>query len=293
MELKYVEFKHETLAYREQGEGDKILVLVHGNMTSSKHYDIFMEKLPKDIKVYAIDMRGFGGSSYNTPVDSLKDFSDDLKLLVDYLDIKNFSLAGWSTGGGVAMQYCIDNPNDVNKLILIESVGISGYPVFKKDEKGQPILTELIKTRKEIESDIQFIPVLKAYENKDKKTLKAVWNMVIYTNNQPDELKYDEYLEDMLTQKNYVDVNYSLIHFNISNKHNGVTEGTNGISKITQETLIYQGTNDIVVPKAMGDNIKDGLVNSKGVKYVLHDGGHSPFIDDLDKITSEIIDFIK
>ncbi len=293
MELKFVKFKNETLAYREQGEGENVLVLVHGNMSSSKHYDILMEKLPKNIKVYAIDMRGLGSSSYNNSVNSLKDFSDDLKTLIDYLGITKFSLAGWSTGGGVAMQYCIDYPNDVDKLILIESVGISGYPVFKKDDNGQPILTELIKTKEEIANDkVQFVPVIEAYKNKDKNTLKAIWDMVIYTNNKPSDEKYDEYLDDMLTQRNYVDVNYSLIHFNISNKNNGVVEGTGGISKITQETLIYQGSNDLVVPVSMGESIKEGLVNSKNVKYVLHDGGHSPFIDDLDAITEEILSFL-
>jgi len=32
----------ETIGYRESGTGDKILLLVHGNMTSSKHWDVLM-----------------------------------------------------------------------------------------------------------------------------------------------------------------------------------------------------------------------------------------------------------
>ncbi len=293
MNLKTVQFTHETLAYREQGEGENTLILIHGNMTSSKHFDLLMDNLPNSIKVYAIDMRGFGASTYNNKINRLKDFSDDLKILVDYLGISKFSIAGWSTGGGVAMQYCIDHANDVDKLILIESVGISGYPIFKKDEEGKPILTEPIKTRKEIESDIfQFVPVINAYKNKDKDTLRALWNMVIYTNNKPTDNRYNEYLDDMLTQRNYVDVNYSLIHFNISNKNNGVVDGTNEIEKITQDTLIYQGINDLVIPVTTGEEIKESLINAKKVDYVLHDGGHSPFIDNIKAITKTILNFL-
>jgi hypothetical protein len=44
----------ETIGYRELSGGDKIILLIHGNMTSSKHWDIFMDKFPKGYKIYAI-----------------------------------------------------------------------------------------------------------------------------------------------------------------------------------------------------------------------------------------------
>lgn len=290
MSLKFVTLQNETLAYREQGNGENILILVHGNMTSSKHYDLLMEKLPEDMKVYAVDLRGFGGSSYNNRVNHLKDFSDDIKSFVKEKGIGKFSLAGWSTGGGVAMQYCIDHPEDVDKLILIESVGISGYPIFRKDEKGQPVIGDFLTTKEELEKDaVQVLPILNAYKNGDKETLKAIWNALIYTSKQPEPARYDVYLDDMMTQRNLVDVDYALMYFNISKDHNGVTPGTGEVEKIDHETLVFQGKNDLVVPQAMGDGIHANLKNSK---YVLHDGGHSPFIDDLNFISQHIIDFM-
>lgn len=290
MSLKFVTLEHETIAYREQGHGDNILILVHGNMTSSKHYDLLMEELPDDFKVYAVDLRGFGGSSYNHEINALKDFSDDLKGFVDVLKLKNFSIVGWSTGGGVAMQYCIDYPDDVKKLVLVESVGISGYPIFRKDENGQPIIGDFLKTKDEVKQDaVQVLPILNAYKTGDKETLRAIWNALIYTHNQPDAKRYDMYLDDMLTQRNLVDVDYALMHFNISNQHNGVAEGTGEIDNIYHEALIIQGKNDLVVPKAMGDGIHAHL---KHGKYVLHEGGHSPFVDDLNFISKEIKEFI-
>ena len=291
MTLKFVTLDHETIAYREQGEGENTLVLLHGNMTSSQHYDVLLAQLPKDLKVYAIDLRGFGGSSYNNRVNHLKDFSDDVKGVVDKLGLKNFSIAGWSTGGGIAMQYCIDYPTDVNKLILIESVGVSGYPIFRKDEMGQPILGDFLTTKEELEVDqVQVLPILNAYKNKDKATLKAIWNALIYTTKQPDENQYDIYLNDMMTQKNLVDVDYALMYFNISDDHNGVVAGSGDARKINHQTLVFQGKNDLVVPQMMGEGIHAHLKKST---YILHDGGHSPLIDDIDHLTTNIVTFLK
>ena len=79
-------------------------------MTSSKHWDILIEKMDPKYKIYAVDMRGFGISSYHTPVQRIKDFSDDIKLFVDEIGLKDFSMIGWSTGGAAAMELCADYP---------------------------------------------------------------------------------------------------------------------------------------------------------------------------------------
>ena len=109
----------ETMGYRKVGEGNKILILIHGNMTSSKHWDIVMENMPSDFTTIGIDMRGFGFSTYNTPINSLKDFSEDLKSFVTLMGIEKFYLVGWSTGGGVAMEFAAKHPEQIEKLVLV------------------------------------------------------------------------------------------------------------------------------------------------------------------------------
>lgn len=280
----------ESIAYREQGQGD-VFVLVHGNMSSSQHFDILLDKLPLNIRTIAVDLRGFGQSSYNTPVNHLKDFSDDIKALLDALEVHSYKMLGWSTGGGIVMQHAIDYPDQVEALFLVESVGISGYPIFRKDDQGQVIVGDFLTTKAELKKDfVQVLPILNAYKNRDKATLKAIWNAAIYTQKQPDEAQYDIYLEDMMTQRNLVDVDYALMYFNISDDHNGVVEGTSGVHQIKAPTLVYQGKNDLVVPKTMGDDIHKHIKNSE---YILHDGGHSPFIDDLHQISTHILNFLK
>ncbi|MGM0413838.1 MAG: alpha/beta fold hydrolase [Bacillota bacterium] len=282
----------EEIAYRErEGTGEK-LVLIHGNMTSSKHWDILMENLPADYYLLAPDMRGFGKSTYNNRFDSLEELALDLIDLLDQKNFESFNLIGWSTGGGVAMEIAARMPDQVKKLILLESVSTRGYPILKKDEKGQPVPGELLKTKEEIASDpVQVLPVLNAQENNDKETMRKIWNSLIYTDNKPEEEKYEEYLEDMMTQRNLIDVDYALANFNISNQHNGLQPGNNKAEKISAPTLILQGDQDKVVPMSMAEAIKEDLGDNAKIQ-ILKNCGHSPLIDDMDQLIEAITKFL-
>lgn len=48
----------ETISYREEGLGDKTLLLTQGNMSYSKHWDILVDILKRKYKIIAIDMSG-------------------------------------------------------------------------------------------------------------------------------------------------------------------------------------------------------------------------------------------
>lgn len=282
----------EEIAYRERKGSGKKLVLIHGNMTSSKHWDILMENLPEDYHLLAPDMRGFGKSSYNNRFDSLEDLALDLIDLIDQKNFNNYNLIGWSTGGGVAMEIAAKLPDQVKKLILLESVSTRGYPIFKKNENGQPIPGELLKSKEEIASDpVQVLPVLTAQENNDKDTMRQIWNSLIYTDNQPEEEKYEEYLEDMMTQRNLIDIDYALANFNLSDQHNGLQTGNNKAEKIAVPTLILQGDQDKVVPMEMAEAIKEDIGNNAEIQ-ILKNCGHSPLIDDLDQLIEAITSFL-
>lgn len=282
----------ETIGYRKVGDGEKILILVHGNMSSSKHWDTVMESMPSEYTTYAIDMRGFGISTYNNRVNSLKDFSEDLKLFVDAMELKEINLAGWSTGGGVVMHFAADYPEYVEKLILVESVGIKGYPMFKKDSQGQAIIGEFLKTKEEIENDpVQVKPILDAYRDKNKTLLRVIWDSAIYLFGKPSDERYEEYLDAMLTQRNLVDIDYSLVHFNISDEHNGVVEGSGEVHKIIAPTLVIQGKNDLVVPQDMGIGIAEGIGENAKLE-LLDNGGHAPMTDDLGRFMNLILSFM-
>lgn len=281
----------ETYGFRYYKGGNKNILLIHGNMTSSKHFDTLIDALPENYTIYAVDMRGFGISTYINPINSLEDLADDIFLFTQKIGLDKFDILGWSTGGGVAMVFAARHSEKVNKMFLVDSVGIQGYPIYAKDEQGKPIFSELLLNRDEIASDtVQVAPVLTALEMKDKEYYRALWNTTIYTQNQPDTDKYEEYLEDNFTQRNLLDIYYALTKFNISNEFNGHRKGSGEVYNIKADTLILQGDKDLVVPFKMAEGIKDAL-GEKGTLKILKNCGHSPFVDCLDKLVNIIVDF--
>lgn len=279
----------ETISYRERTGGEEKLLLIHGNMTSSKHWDLLINALDEKFKVYAVDMRGFGGSSYHQRINSIQDFTDDIKLFVDRIGLDTFSVMGWSTGGAVSMQLAIDYPDRINNLILLASASTRGYPFMQVNQFGE--VTRL-KTREEIEQDpVKSLPVVNAYETGNKSFLKALWNAVIYTKKQPSEYLYNQYLEDMLTQRNLTDVYHALNTFNISDVHNGLTEGNGKVKEITVPTLVLWGENDLVVTEKMTKEIIEDFGEQAKIVY-LKGCGHSPLIDNLELLKKEVENFL-
>ena len=282
----------ETLTYRLREGGDEIVVLVHGNMTSSKHWDLLLESMDERFTIYAVDMRGFGGSTYNTRITSIKDFSDDIKLWIDALNLKNFTMIGWSTGGNVAMQFCADYPGYAEKLVLFASGSTRGYPFYSSNADGTPNVADRLKTIEQIEQDpVKTIPMQQMYDTKNRDGLKFVWNSAIYTHNQPDIEGYEQYVDDMLTQRNLADVYHALNVFNISAVDNEVTKGTNQVKDIQIPTLILYGDRDFVVIEAMTNEIIEDFEGRAYVKKLVN-CGHSPLVDCLDETKDAVEQFI-
>ena len=84
MEKKFVSIGKETIAYLDEGQGDVVLML-HGNMSSSVHYGPLIERLQGSFRCIAPDLRGFGDSSYNNRFDTMDELAEDVKLLLDAL----------------------------------------------------------------------------------------------------------------------------------------------------------------------------------------------------------------
>lgn len=112
-----------------EGEPARIVVFVHGNVSSSAFYQPTMLALPSDVRALAIDLRGFGDSE-TKPVDAtrgLRDFSDDVLSVLDALGLDAVHLVGWSMGGGVVMQLLLDAPERVLTLTLEAPVSPYGF----------------------------------------------------------------------------------------------------------------------------------------------------------------------
>lgn len=112
---------------------DRTVVLVHGNVSSSLFWQEVMQDLPSDLRVIAVDLRGFGFTE-NAPIDAtrgVRDFSDDLHATLEALEVAPTHLVGWSMGGGVVMQYALDHP--VLSLTLQAPVSPFGFGGTRRD----------------------------------------------------------------------------------------------------------------------------------------------------------------
>jgi pimeloyl-ACP methyl ester carboxylesterase len=294
IELKSIALNNgETLGYREREGGDETVLLIHGNMISSKHWDVVMENMDEKYKVIAVDLRGFGISTYHQSIETLRDFSNDVKLFVDALELKDFTLVGWSMGGGVAMYFAADYPGYANKLILLASLSTRGFPFLGSTEPDKS--SERLQSRAEIAADLtKAIPLTTAYQSRDKNLLRALWNKVIYTHNQPSEERYEAYLEDMFTQRPrcLVDVYHANNIFNISHVNNGLVDGTGEVDHIQIPTLILWGRNEVVVPEQTVLDIQSDIGDNAEIIYLDH-CGHSPLVDDPDQLLQRMTEFIE
>lgn len=284
----------EVLGYRERDGGEKVVILVHGNMNSSKNWDVLIEKMDPTYKIYAIDQRGFGVSSYLEPVTSISDFSDDLKQFVDCLNLNDFVLVGWSLGGPVCMQFVADHSSYCSQLILLASGSTRGYPFFGTDSNGRIDVTKRLKSFEEIKEDEgRTKAVQAAYDRQDKEFIKTVWDSFLYNNNQPSKERYDEYIKECLNQRNLAESYQALNLFNISRVNNGLTEGTNQAKDIDIPVLVIRGTDDLSVTERMTEEILTDL-NESIVEYKELQGcGHAPLIDDLDSLLATMEGFIQ
>ncbi len=282
----------EKIAYLDLGKGKETLVLIHGNMSSGVHYKPIIERFQDDYHIIAPDLRGFGDSSYINRFDDLEDLAADVIELLDILGIHDYIVAGWSTGGAVAMSMALKRPKEVKKMILIESCSYRGYPVFKKNEMGQPVIGSFYTSKEELALDpVQVAPMENIFKTGATIYMKAVWDQVIYTVNKPEKADDDLYLSETMKERCLVDVDWALTRFNLSNFTNGVTEGNANIKGIICPVISFWGEKDIVVLEYMIDETVAALNNCKKVK--LQNSGHSPLVDVPDKLAEEIRKFIR
>lgn len=277
---------HETYTYREVGEGNNVIVLIHGNLATSLFYVELMQELAQhSYRVLAVDLRGFGGSTYHRPIDTLRDFAGDLKLLVDALGVSSFDLLGWSTGGAISMYFTSMYPRYIKRLFLVGSAGVSGYHSYRIEADGSK--TQLI-SKKQMQEDKTKTALLKMMQTKDEESYKKVWNAAIYNKKQPQADVYHQQLVDSMKQQNLIDVYYALSKFNISDYYNGLSVGSEEVKNIKVPTTMIYGEDDQLVSVAEAKHLQENI-GEHAKLVVVKECGHSPMVDALDVLVNAIV----
>ncbi|TRW78858.1 alpha/beta fold hydrolase [Mycolicibacterium sp. 018/SC-01/001] len=123
-DLKFLDLHGDRLAYRDEGSGDEVLLLIHGMAGSSDTWRSVIPQLSKRYRVIAPDLLGHGRSAKPRSDYSLGAFTVFLRDLLDELAIPRATVVGQSLGGGVAMQFAYQHREYCRRLILISSGGL-------------------------------------------------------------------------------------------------------------------------------------------------------------------------
>ncbi|WP_096186405.1 intracellular short-chain-length polyhydroxyalkanoate depolymerase [Evansella halocellulosilytica] len=278
----------EVIAYKKRGYGEKVVVLIHGNMSSSEHYSSLLEQIdPESYTLYALDLRGFGDSTYYSPIESVRDLSNDIYKFIDHLNIGKVYLIGWSAGGPVCLQVSIDHPGLVEGIILLSSVSFKGDPIQRKDKSGV-INGEYYESKEEMALDPEIAIPSKAIQNKDFNIMNSMWNVGIYTNQKPSQSRNELLIKETFKQRNLEDIYWALAHFNLSYEHNGYSQGSGLIKQINVPVLSYWGEQDRIIKFKDVKSTVDSLPNAS--LRVLKECGHSPLVDNLEEVLNGMKD---
>ncbi|UCH20168.1 MAG: alpha/beta hydrolase [Deltaproteobacteria bacterium] len=275
--MPYVEVEKGKLHYIINGSGPS-LVLLHSAWATHEWWRWQIPSLSRIYRIYALDLRGHGKS---TPLErpySVAGFATDLKIFLTKLKIEKTVLIGWSLGGIIAMQYCIQNPQQVSALVLIATQGHKN-PRLKRQiiayyfQTLLQFLMDLSQPRK-YDRNAQKLP-----RQTDAWFERQVRSMVSPT--APREV-FDWIVADVTNnpRKNYWEVIRSVWNWEAGKK----------LKQIHVPTLILVGDKDSLTPPSISHRLHAAIPNSKLV--IVKDTSHYLVLERPDRVNTEILKFL-
>ena len=223
-----------------------------------------MRVLPNQILAIAPDLRGSGGSDRSATGYAIADQAEDLAAFVHALDWPEFDLVAHSSGGAIAMEYVLSNPEMARTLTLVDTVPIEGvftpletYVLLDKMRTDRELLTQALQA---------LMPTLDL-TGADPATLNFFYQLV--DDAQQMEPAAVTALADALSQWNRF--------------------GDSGALRLP--TLLVWGDQDIIIDR---DAITRTLIAIPGANNLelLRNIGHSPMIEAPVALAERLIDFI-
>ena len=119
--IQYAQLTEASLAYRSLGSGQDV-VLIHGMAASHGfwHLNVLMP-MTRRFRVTLYDQRGHGSSSLPPSGYTTAHLADDLRQLLDALQIQRAHLVGHSVGGAVALHLAAERPDRVASLVIADT----------------------------------------------------------------------------------------------------------------------------------------------------------------------------
>ncbi|CAA0088864.1 Haloalkane dehalogenase [Zhongshania aliphaticivorans] len=124
LNMRYMDVGHEN--------ADKVIVLLHGKNFAGFYWKtLALDLIKQNYRVIIPDQIGFGKSSKPSSYQySFSQLALNTKRLLEHLNISNADIVGHSMGGMLAVTFAANYSNIVNKLILINPIGLEDYSEY-------------------------------------------------------------------------------------------------------------------------------------------------------------------
>lgn len=246
------------------GDSDTPILLIHGFDSSLLEFRRLLPLLSQQQSTWAIDLLGFGFTPRNLGIPlNPENIKTHLHYCWKTLIKQPVILVGASMGGAAAIDFTLTHPEAVEKLVLIDSAGLTNPPAIGKF-MFPPLdfwATEFLRNPK-IRQNIS----RNAYFDKSFASLDALACATLH-------LKCANWGK-------------SLISFT---KSGGYGSFATQISAIQQPTLIIWGRQDKILGTKDAAKFAQGIPNNKFVW--IDNCGHVPHLEQSQITAQEILDF--
>ena len=107
-----------NIAYRVQGEGPPLVLIMGYRLNSTAWPATFIEQLAPQFTVITLDNRGTGCSDKPVEGYAIANMARDVCGLLDQLEFSQVNILGYSMGGAIAQEFVRQYPDRVRRLIL-------------------------------------------------------------------------------------------------------------------------------------------------------------------------------
>ena len=247
--------------------GKKTIVFMHGWPASYELFEYQYNVLPQmGYRCIGIDARGFGKSDKPWNDYSYDRLADDVYHVIKALNLRNITLLGHSTWGGVAIRYLTRYRGfGVKNLVLAAAAAPSliARPNFPQG------------------ADVQVVNNIIETTHKDRPQMLRNFGDIFF------HTKVSQPLSDWLFDMGLRAASWATIAIA---KQWLVEELFDDLPKIHVPTLIMHGIYDQVCPYALGEALHAGIRNSKLETF--ENSGHGLFYDEMDKFNRVLTDFV-
>src|SRR5918997_4348277 len=114
-------FEGHRIVYDQYGEGDRVIVLIHGLLMNSTMFERLGPALAeRGNRVICINLLGHGpsGGPHELPYYSMSSFADQVAALLDHLGLEEAVIGGTSLGANVSLEFAARHPERARGLLV-------------------------------------------------------------------------------------------------------------------------------------------------------------------------------